>query len=186
MSDPTAPMVADGSQRAPKLPCSTPHIATMVLSIAVLRAITLPGFIPVQIVSDESASEKPARGILHYCRSLNGFNRFSTLFNGAPGMTRNYGLRMLAVAALCYGVISVAQNVPGGDTKSTADGLILSQSLPPMKGDELKITVLEVAYAPGAASPAHCHPCPVVHTNCLTCCPRTPTRSAPTRHRNLD
>ena len=101
-------------------------------------------------------------------------------------MTRNYGLRMLAVAALCYGVISVAQNVPGGDTKSTADGLILSQSLPPMKGDELKITVLEVAYAPGAASPAHCHPCPVVHTNCLTCCPRTPTRSAPTRDRNLD
>jgi quercetin dioxygenase-like cupin family protein len=31
-----------------------------------------------------------------------------------------------------------------------------------MKGDGLKITVLEVTYAPGAASPPHSHPCPVV------------------------
>jgi len=31
-----------------------------------------------------------------------------------------------------------------------------------MKGDKLRITVLEVAYAPGEASPAHSHPCPVV------------------------
>jgi len=31
-----------------------------------------------------------------------------------------------------------------------------------MKGDSLKITVVEVTYAPGAASPPHTHPCPVV------------------------
>ena len=77
-------------------------------------------------------------------------------------MTRIYGLKMLAVAALFCGVILAAQNVPGRDTKSTADRVVLSRSLPVMKGDKLRITVLEVAYAPGEASPAHSHPCPVV------------------------
>jgi quercetin dioxygenase-like cupin family protein len=67
---------------------------------------------------------------------------------------------MLAVAALSCGVILAAQNAPGGDTKATADRVVLSRSLPPMKGTELKITVLEVAYAPGAASPPHSHPLP--------------------------
>jgi quercetin dioxygenase-like cupin family protein len=47
-------------------------------------------------------------------------------------------------------------------TKATTDRVVLSRSLPAMKGNDLKITVLEVAYAPGAASPAHSHPCPVV------------------------
>lgn len=69
---------------------------------------------------------------------------------------------MLTVAALSCGVIFAAQNVHSGDTKSTRDRVVLARSLPAMKSDELKITVLEVAYAPGAASPAHSHPCPVV------------------------
>jgi len=77
-------------------------------------------------------------------------------------MIRLYGLRMLAVAGLSCGVILAAPNAPGGQTKATADRVVLSRSLPAMKGNDLKITVLEVAYAPGAASPAHSHPCPVV------------------------
>jgi len=76
-------------------------------------------------------------------------------------MIRLYGLRMLAVAGLSCGILA-APNAPGGQTKATADRVVLSRSLPAMKGNDLKITVLEVAYAPGAASPAHSHPCPVV------------------------
>jgi quercetin dioxygenase-like cupin family protein len=45
-----------------------------------------------------------------------------------------------------------------GDHRSSG----LSRSLPAMKGGNLKITVLEVTYAPAAASQAHSHPCPVV------------------------
>jgi quercetin dioxygenase-like cupin family protein len=77
-------------------------------------------------------------------------------------MPKLYVWRMFAVAGLSCGVILAAQNAPGGQTKATAVRVALSRSLPAMKGDGLKVTVLEVAYAPGAASPAHSHPCPVV------------------------
>src|SRR5437773_10354449 len=50
---------------------------------------------------------------------------------------------------------------PGGDRKATTDRVVLSRS-PAMKGNDLKINVVEVTYAPGGASPAHSHPCPVV------------------------
>ena len=75
-------------------------------------------------------------------------------------MIRAYRLKMLAVAGLSCGVILAAPNAP--ETKTTADRVVLSQPLPAMKGDGLKITVVEVTYAPGEASPAHSHPCPVV------------------------
>jgi quercetin dioxygenase-like cupin family protein len=78
-------------------------------------------------------------------------------------MIRPHKWRLLAGAALSFGVILAAQNVVGGEeAKATAVRVGLSQSLPPMKADSLKITVLEVTYAPGAASPPHSHPCPVV------------------------
>ena len=38
---------------------------------------------------------------------------------------------------------------------------LLEQPLPAMRGDSLKVTVLEVTYAPGGASAPHVHPCPV-------------------------
>ena len=38
---------------------------------------------------------------------------------------------------------------------------LVEQALPPMQGDRLKVTVLEVVYAPGATSAPHVHPCPV-------------------------
>jgi len=67
----------------------------------------------------------------------------------------------VAIAGLSCGAI-LAATTPGGETKATTDRAVLSRSLPVMKGDKLRITVLEVAYAPGEASPAHSHPCPVV------------------------
>ena len=75
-------------------------------------------------------------------------------------MIRAYGLRTLAVVGLACGVILAAPNAP--ETQTTADRVVLTQPLPAMKGDGLKITLVEVTYAPGGASPAHSHPCPVV------------------------
>jgi quercetin dioxygenase-like cupin family protein len=72
------------------------------------------------------------------------------------------GLRMLAAAGLSCSVILAAPNAPGGEATATVDRVMLSRSLPAMKGSDLKIIVLEVTYAPGAASSAHSHPCPVV------------------------
>ena len=68
----------------------------------------------------------------------------------------------VVTAGLSCGAILAATNAPGGEAKATTDRVVLSRSLPAMKGNDLKITVVEVVYAPGAASPAHSHPCPVV------------------------
>lgn len=38
----------------------------------------------------------------------------------------------------------------------------LTKELPRLNGDRLKAFVVEVTYAPGAASPEHSHPCPVI------------------------
>lgn len=77
-------------------------------------------------------------------------------------MIRLSGCRKLAVAGLLFGVMLAAQHAPSGETNTTTDRVVLSRSLPPMVGKDLRISVLEVAYAPGAASHAHSHPCPVV------------------------
>jgi quercetin dioxygenase-like cupin family protein len=77
-------------------------------------------------------------------------------------MTRLSGWRTLAVAGFSFAIMLVAQNAPSRITNATTDRVVLSRSMPAMKGTDLKITVLEVAYAPGAASSAHSHPCPVV------------------------
>ena len=67
----------------------------------------------------------------------------------------------VAIAGLSCGAILAATNAPGEET-ATTDRVVLSRSLPEMKGGNLKITVLEVTYAPAAASQAHSHPCPVI------------------------
>jgi len=77
-------------------------------------------------------------------------------------MTRRLRWATVLVAGLSCGAILAATSGPGGETKATTDRVVLSRSLPEMKGGNLKITVLEVTYAPAAASQAHSHPCPVV------------------------
>ena len=53
-----------------------------------------------------------------------------------------------------------AQTVPDS-TRPPRVATLVEQALPPMQGDRLKVTVLEVTYAPGGVSRAHVHPCPV-------------------------
>lgn len=64
----------------------------------------------------------------------------------------------LYVAILTLGVlgaISLAQTPPARVPPFT-------QRLPAMDGKELRVTQVEVRYAPGGASQPHSHPCPVV------------------------
>jgi len=42
------------------------------------------------------------------------------------------------------------------------DRAIISQALPKLDGDHLKITVVEVVYGPGGSSAPHSHPCAVI------------------------
>lgn len=73
---------------------------------------------------------------------------------------------ILVMALLCaWGAATTrarAQNaVP--EIKSGAEVQVaISQSLAPMDGNHLKVTIVEVSYAPGASSPSHSHPCPVI------------------------
>ena len=46
-------------------------------------------------------------------------------------------------------------------TRAPRRAPLLTQRLPPMRGDRLTVTVVEVVYAPGATSAPHLHPCPV-------------------------
>ena len=62
-----------------------------------------------------------------------------------------------AVAALA------ACSTPAGKTGGDADvKVVTEQTFPALDGAGLKLTVLEVSYAPGGESRPHRHPCPVV------------------------
>jgi quercetin dioxygenase-like cupin family protein len=39
---------------------------------------------------------------------------------------------------------------------------VLSRSLPPMDGREIRVKIVDVTYPPGGANASHTHPCPVV------------------------
>jgi quercetin dioxygenase-like cupin family protein len=47
-------------------------------------------------------------------------------------------------------------------TNATKVREAFARALPAMDGSRLRLTVVEVTYPPGGASPPHSHPCPVV------------------------
>jgi quercetin dioxygenase-like cupin family protein len=49
----------------------------------------------------------------------------------------------------------------GGEAGETSR-VALSHSLPPLNGNRLKATMVEVSYDPGKGSAPHSHPCPVI------------------------
>lgn len=61
-------------------------------------------------------------------------------------------------------VIAMAGCRSSGPVRSAGskDRVAMTRLLPPMRGDSLNITLVEVSYGPGASSPPHSHPCPVI------------------------
>lgn len=47
-------------------------------------------------------------------------------------------------------------------TSHHSSRLAFSHALPALNGEKLAVNMVEVSYAPGEASPAHSHPCPVI------------------------
>jgi quercetin dioxygenase-like cupin family protein len=88
----------------------------------------------------------------------------------SPGQLPDYiGLMLQRTTwlALAFGALSLQL----GERLAMADGPVrtpprsrtaLTEALPPLDGDRLRATVLELTYEPGGSSPAHSHPCPVM------------------------
>jgi len=70
---------------------------------------------------------------------------------------------MLSVAVLGSALVwtQAAKSAAQSEAKERAR-LVLSHALPPLDGDQLQISAVEVKYGPGESSPQHSHPCPVV------------------------
>jgi len=78
--------------------------------------------------------------------------------------------RRIRLALVVLGAaLGPARTLPAQDTPDTARGtavprvrVALSQPLPRLNGDRLKVTIVEVTYGPGGSSSPHSHPCAVI------------------------
>ena len=76
--------------------------------------------------------------------------------NRARRTTFIAGVMACGAALACH---TTAPGTPGGGAQVRTVNAI---DLPSMDGGRLKATVVEVTYGPGASSPPHRHPCPVI------------------------
>ncbi|MGH7560421.1 MAG: cupin domain-containing protein [Gemmatimonadales bacterium] len=58
-------------------------------------------------------------------------------------------------------VLLAGCQVAGGQSGGPVVRTVADQALPPLDGGRLKVTIVEVRYAPGASSASHRHPCAV-------------------------
>ena len=72
------------------------------------------------------------------------------------------GVVLLSIAILGSG-LAWSQAAGSAQTEARERArLVFSHTLPALNGDHLKVSVVEVRYAPGESSQQHSHPCPVV------------------------
>lgn len=89
------------------------------------------------------------------------FDRARMSCDGGPEPREGHSGRSavcLAAAILC--ATAGCQTV-SSDSDTGQFRLALSHDLPELDGDHLKVSLVEVTYAPGDSSSAHSHPCPV-------------------------
>ena len=65
---------------------------------------------------------------------------------------------LAAAVLICLSVATVFAAENGRRSSRTA----FAHALPAMDGQKLGVDLVEVTYGPGAASPTHSHPCPVI------------------------
>ena len=76
---------------------------------------------------------------------------------------RMTGIRTKVGAAALLAVASAAAGAQaGGGAPGAAVREVFSHALPRLRGNRLRVQVVEVAYPPGGASRPHSHPCAVV------------------------
>jgi quercetin dioxygenase-like cupin family protein len=78
-------------------------------------------------------------------------------------MKTNYGFGMVAATAGLLFCITIANRPLAGQEKGQRSSrTAFTHALPALNGKNLTADIVEVTYGPGAASPAHSHPCPVI------------------------
>lgn len=81
-------------------------------------------------------------------------------------MTGTFLARRARVALLALALVFVARAATAAvfveGVRGEAAQVLLDEPLPAMRGDHLRATLVEVRYAPGAASLPHVHHCPVI------------------------
>jgi quercetin dioxygenase-like cupin family protein len=83
---------------------------------------------------------------------------------GSMKNSKKWAILAVAILALLASGRHVvhAQQATSTPPNGAQARVAFSHVLPPMRGDQLKATVVEVSYRPGGSSPAHSHPCPVI------------------------
>lgn len=66
------------------------------------------------------------------------------------------------VALVATGIAITRSSAQDHNPKASRVHPVISQALPPLDGSRVKVTLVEVSYAPGEASASHTHPCAVV------------------------
>src|ERR1700732_5404087 len=71
--------------------------------------------------------------------------------------------RNTIVLALAFALVMLMHPLVGSTQNSSEQArVVLSHELPRLDGSHLKVSVVEVVYAPGGFSQPHSHPCPVI------------------------
>src|SRR5690348_17011202 len=77
--------------------------------------------------------------------------------------TGGVGIAVVTSAALAICLVVAAwSSHPAQGTGDRKVRIAAEQALPQLDATKLKATLVEVTYAPGAASAPHSHPCPVI------------------------
>ncbi|HEV2419569.1 MAG TPA: cupin domain-containing protein [Terriglobia bacterium] len=78
----------------------------------------------------------------------------------------NFFALSLAATLICLAGPAIAQTkkTAGRETGNPLPSVrqVLSQPLPAMNGNHLRVILEEVNFGPGASAPVHTHPCPVI------------------------
>lgn len=83
--------------------------------------------------------------------------------NSFSKKTRNAAIAIVALAAgSAYAAWASRTSDAAQGTGERKARLAAEQALPQLDGGKLKATLVEVTYAPSAASAPHSHPCPVI------------------------
>jgi quercetin dioxygenase-like cupin family protein len=70
---------------------------------------------------------------------------------------------VVSVSCSAFGTSHLSsQPTAGLQSKAASSAPPFTHTLPALHGDRLKMSLVEVTYAPGESSPPHSHPCPVV------------------------
>jgi quercetin dioxygenase-like cupin family protein len=74
------------------------------------------------------------------------------------------GLALVILCAAVAGshVVTASPAAHAAQEKTERSRLAITHDLPPMNGDKLTVTLVEVNYGPGESSMPHSHPCPVI------------------------